>query len=122
MDDEEQAFSHSLQREVYDEKLLVVYGMMHGVCSTDLRLDSFTEGLKRVYTSWNPILEITYFSKNMCLSIMHHFFIFNISLENKYKVFISMCYQKKALYKNAWVFSLEDGLNKMILLLRTLQL
>jgi hypothetical protein len=52
-----------------------------GVSWTDLWLDTSTKGLKRVYTSLYPFLEVTHFIENMCLSIIYNFYILSISLK-----------------------------------------
>ncbi len=44
-----------------------------GVCSTDLRLDTSTKGLKQVYTSTEEILLKTYFLKNVHSKIIYNF-------------------------------------------------
>jgi hypothetical protein len=44
-----------------------------GVCSTDLQLDTSTNGLKHVYTSTQKINEKTYFLENVHLKIFKTF-------------------------------------------------
>jgi hypothetical protein len=44
-----------------------------GVCSTYLRLDTSTNGLKQVYTSPQAIYLKTYFLKNVYLNIIYNF-------------------------------------------------
>jgi hypothetical protein len=44
-----------------------------GVCSTDLRLYTSTNGLKKVYTIPETIYEKTYFLKNVHLKIIYNF-------------------------------------------------
>jgi hypothetical protein len=45
----------------------------YGVCSTDLRLYTSTNGLKQVYTSLEAIYWKTYFLKNVHLKISYNF-------------------------------------------------
>jgi hypothetical protein len=44
-----------------------------GVCSTDLGLDTSTNGLKQVYTSLEAFYQKTYFLKNVHLKISKNF-------------------------------------------------
>ncbi len=44
-----------------------------GVCSTDLRLDTSTNGLKQVYTSPETIYQETYFLKIVHLKLIYNF-------------------------------------------------
>ncbi len=46
---------------------------LDGVCSTDLRLDTSTNGLKQVYTSLEAIYWKTYFLNNVHLKIIYNF-------------------------------------------------
>jgi hypothetical protein len=51
------------------------HGAPDGVCSTELRLDTSTAGLKQAYTCWYLNHEITYLNENMSLSIIYNFYI-----------------------------------------------
>ncbi len=46
------------------------------LCSTDLQLDTSTNGLKQVYTSTQEIYEKTYFLENVHLKIIYNIYKF----------------------------------------------
>ncbi len=61
------------QSQIKDNCSLPLQGGRRGVCSTDLRLDSSTNGLKQVYTSPQAIYYKTYFLRNVHLKIIYNF-------------------------------------------------
>jgi hypothetical protein len=54
---------------------------INGVCSTDLRLDTSTNGFKHVYIRTQEIYEKTYFVENVHLNIIYNFYITSFCLK-----------------------------------------
>jgi hypothetical protein len=58
---------------VLEEMVGAMLGHEDGVCSTDLRLDTSTNGFKQVYTNPQEMYYKTYFLKNVHLKIIYNF-------------------------------------------------